>query len=118
MAHHQFRDQHGVLWEAWDVYPTSVERRRTDRRRNATGGGSRQLPIGSAERRRLERRQMVEPRAAISPEYIGGWVVFQSSVERRRLAPIPDRWDEFTEEELRTLCRQAANSSRPRRLIE
>ena len=118
MAHHQFRDEHGVQWEAWDVYPTSMERRRVDRRTRADLAAIRQLPLGGAERRRGERRQVMEPRAQISPEYVEGWVVFQSATERRRLAPIPDRWEQLGEDELRTLCARAAPSSRPRRLIE
>ncbi len=41
-------------------------------------------------------------------EFRGGWLVFECDVERRRLAPIPEDWEELTEQELAQLCMQAA----------
>ena len=46
-----------------------------------------------------------------------GWLTFEHGGEhttRRRLAPIPERWDQLPEDELRRLC-VAASSERPRR---
>ena len=41
-------------------------------------------------------------------EFRSGWLVFECDVERRRLAPIPEDWEELTENELAQLCMQAA----------
>src|SRR5687767_14456543 len=30
---------------------------------------------------------------AVSPNYAGGWLTFESDAERRRLAPIPPEWE-------------------------
>jgi hypothetical protein len=117
--HHRFCDEWGVAWEAWDVLPTSAERRQADRRVRGALASIRQLPLGSAERRRGgDRRTHAEPRAPISGEFAAGWVVFQSATERRRLAPIPERWESCAERDLRVLCARAASASKPRRLIE
>ena len=117
--HHQFRDEWGVLWEAWDVWPTSVERRRSDRRARGAVAHARHLPQGRVERRRGDdRRSREEPRGPISSELVAGWVVFQSAAERRRLAPVPDGWEQLEERELRALCARAGSATRPRRLIE
>jgi hypothetical protein len=41
---------------------------------------------------------------AIVPEPLrNGWLCFESIHARRRLAPIPERWDELSDEELRAL---------------
>ena len=120
MTHHQFRDEHGITWEAWEVVPSSAERRQGERRKRQTHE-FRQIPLGSAERRRTgdrRRAESAEPRAPISPEFARGWVVFRSPAESRRLAPIPERWESLGEGELRALCARAAASGRPRRLIE
>lgn len=37
----------------------------------------------------------------------GGWVVFESPSEKRRLSPIPPDWDSLREHELEELCRLA-----------
>jgi hypothetical protein len=44
----------------------------------------------------------------------GGWVVFESRSEKRRLSPIPDRWDSLADHELEELCRRAERTG-PRR---
>ena len=119
MSHHRFCDDDGVWWEAWDVWPTSVERRERERRARAGLETFRQLPLGSAERRRgSERRRRSLPRAPVSSAFSAGWVVFQSPSERRRLAPVPAGWEQVDERELRSLCRQANATGKPRRLIE
>lgn len=119
MSHHRFRDEAGTWWEAWDVWPTSVERRERERRALAGLGTFRQLPLGDAERRRLgDRRQQTQPRAPVASAFSSGWVVFQSPSERRRLAPVPPGWEQVDERELRSLCRQATATGKPRRLIK
>ena len=43
----------------------------------------------------------------VMPELAEGWLAFESSWEKRRLAPIPAGWTELPEETLRQLCQQA-----------
>jgi hypothetical protein len=39
--------------------------------------------------------------------YANGWLAFESPLERRRLAPIPDGWQELGEAMLQRLCDDA-----------
>ena len=43
----------------------------------------------------------------IGNELKDGWLCFQSGASRRRLAPIPDGWDECEEEQLEDLFQRA-----------
>ncbi len=43
----------------------------------------------------------------VLPELAEGWLAFESSWEKRRLAPIPPDWLELPAEALHKLCRQA-----------
>lgn len=40
----------------------------------------------------------------IAPRLVNGWLCFQSGDRRRRVAPIPERWEALTEMELGLLC--------------
>jgi hypothetical protein len=52
---------------------------------------------------------------ALPEAFRHGWLVFEASNEVRRIAPIPDHWEELSTEELRLLCHKAAST--PRRHI-
>lgn len=55
----------------------------------------------------------------VRAEYQRGWLTFEQGEEvasRRRLAPIPDRWEEMPEHELRRLC-LAAPPEQPRKRV-
>ena len=41
---------------------------------------------------------------SVDPELTEGWLTFESALEKRRLAPIPEGWDELDEEALARLC--------------
>lgn len=105
MAHRNFRDEYGVEWDVWEVVPTMVERRLA---RNPAA----KRPPG-AERRKVQEKRVLVPDGLQS-----GWLAFQSSSERRRLAPIPADWENMTAAELIELLHRADNRSRARRLIE
>jgi hypothetical protein len=46
---------------------------------------------------------------AIVPEALRhGWLCFESVRAKRRLAPVPERWEAFSDDELRALHAQAA----------
>jgi hypothetical protein len=105
MAHREFTDSRRINWVVWDVYPTLGDRRR------------------SPEDRRRFMRETDERRTAGSPlrlraEYENGWLAFESRGEKRRLAPVPEGWDQLDERGLERLCDAAVSVGRPRRLVE
>lgn len=49
--------------------------------------------------------------------YAGGWLTFESPLEKRRLvAPYPSRWFEYDLEQLQMLCRAAERVARKRKV--
>ena len=51
-------------------------------------------------------------------EFGNGWLCFESHYGKRRLTPIPARWREYGDGELRSLLDQAAAVARPRSAME
>jgi hypothetical protein len=52
----------------------------------------------------VDTRDLISGRIDLLPaEFQGGWLVFDSGKERRRLAPLPQHWQVLTEAELRDL---------------
>jgi hypothetical protein len=82
----EFRDTKGVEWLVWDVYPS------------AASGDQRISDPGAA----FPHRELAD-----------GWLCFESGSEKRRVAPIPKGWEEFSAEQLEGLCRSAGYISRP-----
>ena len=77
-----FLDARGRVWEVWMVHPSSIERRKMERR----------SPIENAvfliEQRVLgDRRTQLGTRGNVASEYSNGWLCFASNGEKRRLAP-------------------------------
>jgi hypothetical protein len=104
-----FRDPNGIEWRVYTLVPKGLERRnRPDRRR-----GSDSSYTGPERRQQQDRRQRAregpnsQPQAWVLPGIQGGWLVFDSGAERRRLTPIPPGWETATEAELDQLCRLA-----------
>lgn len=109
MAHRTFRDSTGTEWQVWDVAP-HVLQGTTDRRTRVR----RQAPAQphDPERRELEERRTGKDRRGrrrlvLTPGMEQGWLVFESTSEKRRMAPIPDGWDTQPEPDLERLCGQA-----------
>ena len=105
MAHREFTDSTEVTWNVWDVYPALGDRR------TPTGDRRRFM------RETVDRRTTFNP-ARVSPEYEQGWLAFQSSTERRRLAPVPEGWETLDAQSLERLCQAARPVGRLRRLVE
>lgn len=104
MSYRTFVDKDGSYWQVWDSQPTKMERRATaaDRRRH------RYYAWGGTERRGgTDRRTTSQRRITLSEGYGGGWLTFESLDEKRRLIPIPPRWEEVSQPELRALCERA-----------
>lgn len=96
-----FTDVTGVEWEVWEVYPRLLERRLMRERR-------------AARRGTLERRQVPLGRPTQPREMLGGWLAFQSRLERRRFVPVPDAWEDATDHELQGYLSRSQVTSRPR----
>jgi hypothetical protein len=104
MAYRTFVDRDGAYWQVWDSLPTKVERRvsESDRRHLV------RFPWRGVERRSGgDRRVVSQRRITLSEGYGSGWLTFESLTEKRRLSPIPNTWEESTQEELRVLCGKA-----------
>jgi hypothetical protein len=57
--------------------------------------------------------ETVPARAAGLGELRGGWLTFDNGAERRRLAPVPERWTALADERLALLLRIAQPTSSP-----
>jgi hypothetical protein len=99
VAHREFIDAKGVCWQAWEVIPSSAERRTGERR------------FGT--RSDHDRRHREQVRAHLEDGMAHGWLVFESPMEKRRLHPIPPQWSDSSDEELAELCRHAEAATRP-----
>lgn len=105
MAHREFRDERGRLWEVWDVIPERRDRRSgIDRRKRA--------------RETFDRRKMRILSAVITGDLAKGWLVFSTVAERRRYTPVPERWMDASNSELVRMCEAAKPLPVPKRLIE
>jgi hypothetical protein len=104
MSYRTFVDRDGAYWQVWDSQPTKMERRVTgaDRRRHKSHAWN-----GLERRTGADRRMTSQRRITLAEGYGAGWLTFESLHEKRRLTPIPGRWDELSQPELRTLCEKA-----------
>lgn len=114
MALRTFRSAAGVVWHVWSVIPGL--RQEGERRR----GYDRRSPDPVLAYPGPERRTSPDRRGTtrvFGPELAAGWLAFESPTERRRLAPIPAGWDQYSDAELERLCERAQPqpSLRPRR---
>ncbi len=97
-----FLDPRGRTWEVWMVHPSSIERRKMERR----------TPVENAvyliEQRVLgDRRAVTRSRGAVATEFSTGWLCFASDGEKRRLAPVPVNWMSANESQVAEWCRIA-----------
>jgi hypothetical protein len=76
-----FTDGHGVDWRVWEVYPSRAPK--------PTSADS------------LSRSSLKET------PYANGWLCFESTTVKRRLAPIPTGWEYATAMLLQQYCDQA-----------
>lgn len=86
MAHRVFQDLNGRIWQAWAVAPAEPE--------PSTTGAE------AGQRRRI--------RVELGPQWANGWLTFETPGEKRRLAPYPPGWSEFSDEVLAELCVMAS----------
>ncbi|HEY1953258.1 MAG TPA: hypothetical protein VGG76_10655 [Gemmatimonadaceae bacterium] len=97
-----FLDPRGRRWEVWMVHPSSIERRKMERRTPTENA------INLIEQRVLgDRRVGVGSRGAVATEYSAGWLCFASGGEKRRLAPVPVNWISANDGQVAEWCRIA-----------
>lgn len=102
MTYRRFTDEEGRSWEAWEVHPAAVERRVNAERRRASR-------IGPLERRRMRDLRLVIPR-----ELRDGWLAFQGTAGKLRIAPIPEGWMHLSDEQLAMLVAHSAGAPHAR----
>ena len=93
MSYRTFTDSSGKRWEVWLVTPAAAERRRVDRR---VRKGAADTPGGLADRRHFpdRRKSPFRRQVVVSSEFSDGWLCFECEGEKRRLAPVPDGWQD------------------------
>lgn len=104
----------------WQVHPSAAERRYVQRRVKEEDR------TDSSERRGGQERRVSEAsraRANIAAEFTFGWLCFECSSEKRRLAPVPEGWDRADDETIEQWCctakpvvRRKTDSQRPAEL--
>ena len=101
MSYRTFLDSTGKRWEVWLVTPAAAERRKADRRAGSSDG---EAFAGTLDRRKTpERRKSPFHRSvAVASEFSHGWLCFESEGDKRRLAPVPDGWNEAGPDRLST----------------
>ncbi|HMG96703.1 MAG TPA: hypothetical protein VK565_10400 [Gemmatimonadaceae bacterium] len=97
-----FLDARGKVWEVWMVHPSSIERRKMERR----------SPVENAvhlieERVLGDRRASLGTRGAVATEFSSGWLCFAGNGEKRRLAPVPVNWMSANDSQVAEWCRIA-----------
>lgn len=97
-----FLDPRGRRWEVWMVHPSSIERRKMERRTPVENA------VNLIEQRVLgDRRISTGARGAVASEYSAGWLCFASGGEKRRLAPVPVNWISANDVQVAEWCRIA-----------
>lgn len=91
----------GQEWRVWNVVPSLAfhqDTREWERR------GQDVLAYDGPERRAEERRGATP---FVNPQLAAGWLCFESDSAKRRLAPLPQAWEEASDEELAEFWRKA-----------
>ena len=93
MAHRVFQDLNGRTWQAWAVPPVEPEP---------------PTVAAVADSSDAEPRRRRTIRVDLGPQWSNGWLTFETPGEKRRLAPYPPGWSEFSDEVLAELCAMAS----------
>jgi hypothetical protein len=83
----EYIDKSGVTWRVWDVYPS---------RRSRAGVTTASPEVGGYP----------------NHVFTDGWLCFECTAEKRRLAPIPVEWETCDGRRLEQLCKRAGRVSR------
>ena len=102
MGLRRYTDQIGQEWKVWDIPPRFSPKRSGNERR---AGEAKHWP----ERRRMPDRRITAP----LPEWVHGWICFQNESEKYRLCPLPEDWEQVSNEELEQYRRRAIFAGKP-----
>ncbi len=108
MAHREFLDAGGTQWTVWDVHPMAAM---SMLQSAALLDGSAAVPSGGRGDQGVSRAANEYVEAALA----AGWLCFESTTEKRRLAPIPSGWETLPTDSLTFLCGRASPVVRGRR---
>ena len=106
-----FRAPDGTPWEVWQVTPAGGLTPWTHQRVRDRRSPEPVLLYRGPERRQRDRRQGRPFPARLAAELAQGWLVFESSRAKKRLAPPPPGWDTCPEELLVEYLDRAASRS-------
>ena len=109
MAHRTFVDDGGTPWAVWEVRPQWTDRRQGGDRRRTASSEHADPPV-LEHRRGTDRRKGDGNglrRVKLANGFSGGWLIFESGADRRRLSPIPPDWETAPEGQLADLCSRA-----------
>lgn len=104
MALREYRDLDGRPWMVWSVAAKFNPVRSETDRRTTPSARSEERTARSQERRVLQERRGAMP----PPEWMQGWLCFQTTGEKRRLIPVPEGWERSTVRELEELRKLAS----------
>ena len=109
MSYRTFVDSTGKRWEVWLVTPAAAERRKVDRRAGSSSSQTAQAYSGNLDRRKTpeRRRSPFLRKVAVASEFSQGWLCFESEGDKRRLAPVPEGWNEAGPDRLSTWLQDA-----------
>ena len=114
MSYREFSDESGQKWGVWFVSPSSAERRHENRREVESVSFS----VGNRRVVSDRRRHATKARSAVAPGYETGWLCFESERgEKRRLIPVPEKWEQGDADQLRAWLNEALDSSKCRPLL-
>lgn len=108
MAHREFFDSGGTQWNVWDVHPTAAVQGVGAPALIGEGGA---VPSGGRGGQSVTRAASEYVEATLA----AGWLCFESTTEKRRLAPIPSGWESLPTDSLTFLCGRAVPVIRGRR---
>jgi hypothetical protein len=94
----EFQDASGRDWEVWSTQPGTS----APATRSALDKFMRNQPKEAG----------VQP-ASVRHRFVAGWLTFSSGHERRRLSPIPERWETASDEMLRAYLDGAEVMGKP-----
>ena len=104
-------DSRGVRWDVWEVDRKDLGRFTYDRR-GADRADAVDAPPTSLTSQANPLEESFLESMMVHPELRDGWLCFQSSTDRRRLAPIPVGWHEASDDALRDLLDAATPVTR------
>jgi hypothetical protein len=111
MRYRVFEDYLGRQWEVWQTNPSASDRRSKERR--ALADRRRERRADPPERRgEADRRTHGWARFPGIPQLEGGWLCFEREGERKRLAPVPEAWENADDLVLAHLCNFASEEIR------